>query len=124
MSEKAEKIMTIKMMTCRVCGCSQYHACRHSDGTPCHWAEADLCSVCAETYDPLLDQRSPERPLEAAFYDDCSMELITYHDGAEKRSVQIKCEEMTTVIVWCLRGLGFDQIAAEENLDLIMRELI
>lgn len=31
---------------CRVCGCTQFTACRGADG-PCSWAAPDLCSVCA-----------------------------------------------------------------------------
>ena len=31
---------------CRVCGCTQDHACVTDDG-PCAWVEADLCSACA-----------------------------------------------------------------------------
>jgi hypothetical protein len=41
---------------CRVCGCTQDHACRpfhpsarEGFSAPCYWVEADLCSVCAET---------------------------------------------------------------------------
>jgi hypothetical protein len=37
---------------CRVCGCTDDRACTHdADGEPiepCHWAEPDLCSACAE----------------------------------------------------------------------------
>lgn len=35
------------VQACRVCGCWQYDACLDENGEPCHWAEADLCSVCA-----------------------------------------------------------------------------
>tara|TARA_R110002020_G_scaffold185003_1_gene382449 strand:+ start:671 stop:1039 length:369 start_codon:yes stop_codon:yes gene_type:complete len=34
-------------MNCRKCGCHDLAACLHEDGSPCHWAEPDLCSVCA-----------------------------------------------------------------------------
>jgi ParB family chromosome partitioning protein len=30
---------------CRVCGCTDEHACETEDG-PCHWAEPNLCSAC------------------------------------------------------------------------------
>ena len=34
--------------SCRVCGCTDHHACYDRDaGEPCHWVEDDLCSVCA-----------------------------------------------------------------------------
>lgn len=33
--------------TCRVCGCTDSRACV-TNGAPCHWVEADLCSACAE----------------------------------------------------------------------------
>ncbi|HUV53024.1 MAG TPA: hypothetical protein VMW64_08125 [Dehalococcoidia bacterium] len=31
---------------CRVCGCTNEHACETDEG-PCHWVEDDLCSACA-----------------------------------------------------------------------------
>ena len=31
---------------CRVCGCTEWNACLDLFGTPCHWAEHDLCSAC------------------------------------------------------------------------------
>lgn len=34
---------------CRSCGCHDYDACLDPvSGLPCHWAEPDLCSVCAD----------------------------------------------------------------------------
>ena len=33
--------------TCRTCGCTDTHACVDDRG-PCWWAEADLCSHCAD----------------------------------------------------------------------------
>jgi hypothetical protein len=30
---------------CRVCGCTDDHACMTSEG-PCHWVGSDLCSAC------------------------------------------------------------------------------
>jgi len=33
---------------CRVCGCTDEHACETDDG-PCHWVEDDLCSACVGT---------------------------------------------------------------------------
>ena len=35
---------------CRVCGCSQFNACRPD---PCAWAGADLCTTCA----PFVETR-------------------------------------------------------------------
>jgi len=32
---------------CRVCGCTEEHACFGRSGEPCHWVEEDLCSRCA-----------------------------------------------------------------------------
>jgi hypothetical protein len=34
---------------CRVCACSWHDPCTHLDGTPCAWAEPDLCTACAVT---------------------------------------------------------------------------
>lgn len=40
------------LVECRVCGCTDVHACIGDDGVPCHWVEDDLCSNCAgETMD-------------------------------------------------------------------------
>ena len=35
---------------CRACGCTDQdcRACIQRTGKPCHWVEAELCSVCAE----------------------------------------------------------------------------
>ncbi len=30
---------------CRVCGCSDFHAC-FTEGLPCHWVLPNLCSAC------------------------------------------------------------------------------
>jgi hypothetical protein len=55
---------------CRVCGCTQDHACVDPDHGPCWWIEADLCSHCGEpaivaaAYDRLLARLVPG---EAAF---------------------------------------------------------
>ncbi len=37
--------------TCRVCGCTDDDCagCIERTGEPCHWAEDDLCSACANT---------------------------------------------------------------------------
>lgn len=37
----------VPVQACRACGCWDYFACEGEDGEPCHWAEPDLCSVCA-----------------------------------------------------------------------------
>ena len=37
---------------CRVCGCTEDHACIEEDGFGCSWREADLCSVCARFPEP------------------------------------------------------------------------
>lgn len=36
---------------CRVCGCTQDHACVDDEHGPCWWVEPDLCSHCGE---PLI----------------------------------------------------------------------
>ena len=33
---------------CRVCGCTEDHACVDDEVGPCWWLEADLCSHCGE----------------------------------------------------------------------------
>ena len=35
------------VQACRACGCWQHDACLDENEEPCHWVEADLCSVCA-----------------------------------------------------------------------------
>jgi hypothetical protein len=37
------RVKNIKMRRCRVCGCTNYHACPGG----CFWVEKDLCSKCA-----------------------------------------------------------------------------
>ena len=46
--DKAVQFHTHQMSgrPCRVCGCTAARACV-TDGVPCHWVEADLCSACA-----------------------------------------------------------------------------
>jgi len=36
----------IKIRRCRICGCTDDHACVTEEG-PCYWVEQDLCSACA-----------------------------------------------------------------------------
>lgn len=36
----------MKESECKECGCTQLNACIHKDGSPCYWAEKDLCSKC------------------------------------------------------------------------------
>ncbi len=38
--------VSIFEQTCRICGCTQNHACEGG----CYWVEDDLCSSCAVTY--------------------------------------------------------------------------
>ena len=33
------------VQVCRICGCSQFRACKTKDG-PCFWVSPDLCSAC------------------------------------------------------------------------------
>jgi hypothetical protein len=55
---------------CRVCGCTDSHACVDDEVGPCWWVELDLCSHCAEPaivaaeYDHILSTLSP---MESAF---------------------------------------------------------
>jgi len=42
------------MLSCRVCGCNDYNACV-VEGVPCHWVEAELCSVCAALGDSVRE---------------------------------------------------------------------
>jgi len=37
-----------KVQRCRICNCTDDKACVGGDGEPCHWAEPDLCSNCAD----------------------------------------------------------------------------
>jgi hypothetical protein len=41
---------------CRVCGCTDDHACQCADGQPCGWTNGatDLCTACAERAEALL----------------------------------------------------------------------
>lgn len=43
---------------CRVCGCTDNHACMTDDGA-CYWIEPDLCSACAEkkAYEPRRSRK-------------------------------------------------------------------
>lgn len=36
------------VMTCRVCGCDDEHACVSLYGPPCSWVAPGLCSQCAD----------------------------------------------------------------------------
>ena len=40
-------VLETEERTCRVCGCTDSHACMTDNG-PCDWVEPDLCSACAE----------------------------------------------------------------------------
>ncbi|QAT44140.1 hypothetical protein EQM06_09660 [Aminipila luticellarii] len=43
--EAEKKLEGLKNRKCRVCGCTQDHACPGG----CYWVEDDLCSKCAGT---------------------------------------------------------------------------
>lgn len=43
---------------CRGCGCTEFNACKNSDGTSCSWIEDDLCSTCDIITKKLLDPNS------------------------------------------------------------------
>ena len=46
-----------EVKTCRVCGCTDGHACIRSDG-PCYWVEEDLCSACVvKEAKSIIDKR-------------------------------------------------------------------
>ncbi len=53
---------------CRVCGCSQDHACIDDEHGPCWWVEPDLCSHCGEPaivagdYDRMAEIVGGDRP--------------------------------------------------------------
>lgn len=51
--------------TCRLCGCTDADCsqCIARTGSPCHWAEADLCSAC------VLPRRRRSRKFVTAFVD-------------------------------------------------------
>ncbi len=56
--------------SCRICGCTDQHACVDDEVGPCWWVEPGLCSHCAEPaivaaeYDHILSTLSPA---ESAF---------------------------------------------------------
>lgn len=49
--------------SCRICGCTDGRACFDwSSGTPCYWAEPDLCSAClgaAARQDKARQEKQP-----------------------------------------------------------------
>ena len=45
--ERLEDLQSVRR--CRVCGCTDAHACADGFGDPCHWVESDLCSQCARS---------------------------------------------------------------------------
>lgn len=49
--EDAPRVQTTAR-TCRICGCTDDHACRTKAGLPCSWVKPDLCSACAEKEKP------------------------------------------------------------------------
>ena len=47
---------------CRLCGCHDLAACLHADGTPCCWADEDLCSVCNDLIgNPIFEEIAGKR---------------------------------------------------------------
>ena len=58
--KKASKAKA-KAGVCRICGCTEDHACLGPDGKPCHWVEPNLCSACFQQ-DADLDEDVVEDP--------------------------------------------------------------
>lgn len=57
------KALIDKLQRCRVCGCTQYNCsqCIEKTGSPCTWAEKDLCSACVEEPEiPVVDTRASQ----------------------------------------------------------------
>lgn len=51
------------LQRCRKCGCTQYDCrqCIEKTGSPCTWAEKDLCSACVEEPEiPVVDTRASQ----------------------------------------------------------------
>jgi hypothetical protein len=46
-----ENFGSLKESICRVCGCTERHACVDENGIACTWVEVDLCSACIEEYE-------------------------------------------------------------------------
>ena len=47
---------------CRLCGCHDLAACQHPDGSPCCWADEDLCSLCHDFLgNPIFEEIVGER---------------------------------------------------------------
>lgn len=51
---------------CRLCGCTQDHACYDEERGACAWASADVCTHCAGTAKYLADRLDSTVPLALA----------------------------------------------------------
>lgn len=55
----ADELESVIDRECRLCGCTQDHACEGETGS-CGWAKGDLCTSCVEV-DRLLKRRRGAR---------------------------------------------------------------
>lgn len=77
-----------KVRSCRVCGCTDDHACESG----CYWVEPDLCSACV---DKVLKAAEPEI-VEA--------DIVNSQDAAAEYDINVKYDEATGEVEVYLDG--------------------
>lgn len=72
--------------SCRRCGCTQNNACYDEERGPCAWAEADLCTHCADSIallEELVTGVSPTDRIEKGFGDDVGEITLPMHHAEQ-----------------------------------------
>lgn len=77
-------------VSCRVCGCTEDHACTDDRGERdnCSWAAPSLCSYCADAIKqlmPLLQQVIDMRNMQKQYFKTRSQAVLTESKSREKR---------------------------------------
>jgi len=54
---------------CKVCGCTEDHACLKDNGQPCSWVTSDLCDACCMIVEPRDGKPGIIIPKVCAFCD-------------------------------------------------------
>lgn len=71
--------------TCRLCGCSTFHACHDEVRGACAWAGPSLCSHCAGTAKYIADRLDGTIPLSLAL--DVPNIAIEVHHAEQLRRI-------------------------------------
>lgn len=86
------------MMACKICGCTEQHACVDERGERenCSWASPGLCSFCADSIKqlkPFIDAVKELRATQISFFRTRSQAFL-----AKSKNLEKKLDDVLTVL--------------------------